>query len=58
MSLLDSEPRAASVVARKDATLLRIDRDNFYDLLYERKEIAGNVIALLVRRLREANLRK
>jgi CRP-like cAMP-binding protein len=52
MSLLDSEPRCASVVATTDVLLLRIGQQEFFDLLAERTEIARGVIALLTRRFR------
>ena len=55
MAVLDSEPRSASVTVLKDAVLLKIDRDDFRDILNERPEIALGVIKVLSRRLREAS---
>ncbi|MDP6356445.1 MAG: cyclic nucleotide-binding domain-containing protein [Planctomycetota bacterium] len=55
MSLLDAEPRSASVVAANDVKVLKIGQESFYDILYERTEIVQGVISLLIRRLREAN---
>jgi CRP-like cAMP-binding protein len=52
MSLLDSEPRSASVGAMTDLTLLKIARDDFNEILAEKAEIAQGVIKVLTRRLR------
>jgi CRP-like cAMP-binding protein len=55
MAVLDGEPRSASVTVMKDASLLKIGRDDFRDILNERPEIAMGVIKVLSRRLRETN---
>lgn len=52
MSLLDSEPRSASVSAVSDLTLLKIARDDFNEILAEKAEIAQGIIKVLTRRLR------
>ncbi len=52
MSLLDSEPRSASVNAVTDLTLLKITRDDFNEILAEKGEIAQGIIKVLTRRLR------
>lgn len=52
MSLLDSEPRSASVVALEDTLTLRVDQGPFFSLLAERPELARGLIAVLSRRLR------
>lgn len=57
MSLLDSEPRSASVIAEGDVTLMRIGQQDFYDVLYERKEIFQGIVTLLTGRLRVALLK-
>ncbi len=57
MSILDSEPRSASVTALTDLTLLRIQRDDFAEILAEKPEISRSIIKVLTRRLREANRR-
>jgi len=54
MSLLDSEPRSACVVAKTDVALLKIEQDDFYEMMTERPEVAQGVISVLTRRLREA----
>jgi CRP-like cAMP-binding protein len=53
MAVLDSEPRSASVTALEDSVVLKIDRDDFRDILVERPQIAMGVIKVLTRRLRE-----
>jgi CRP-like cAMP-binding protein len=54
MALLDPAPRSASVHAVSDVTLLRIDREDFAEIMAEKHEIAQGVIKVLVRRLRGA----
>ena len=53
MSLLDSEPRSATVVAEDDVITLRIDQAPFFELLAERDELSRGLIAVLSRRMRE-----
>lgn len=53
MSLLDSEPRSASVYAVTDVVLLKINQEDFYEMISERSEIAQGVIVVLTRRLRK-----
>ena len=55
MAVLDGEPRSASVTTVSDATLLKIGRDDFRDILTERPEIAMGVIKVLSNRLRATN---
>lgn len=57
MSLLDGEPRSASVRAETDLTLASLSVWNFRALLHEENEIVDRVIATLVARLREADHR-
>jgi CRP/FNR family cyclic AMP-dependent transcriptional regulator len=52
MSILDSEPRSASVIAVTDVVLLKINQEDFYEMISERPEIAQGVITMLTRRLR------
>ncbi len=52
MSLLDAEPRSASVVAAQPTLCLRLDREPFYELLAEHPELARGLISVLSRRLR------
>lgn len=57
MSILDAEPRSASVTALSELTLLKIQREDFGEILAEKPEISGGIIKVLTRRLREANRR-
>lgn len=57
MAILDSEPRSASVVARGAVRALRIEREDFYELMNEKAEIARGIIKVLTRRLRNTTAR-
>ncbi|MCC6810106.1 MAG: cyclic nucleotide-binding domain-containing protein [Deltaproteobacteria bacterium] len=57
MSILDSEPRSASVTALKELTALKIQREDFAEILAQKSEIAHGIIKVLTHRLREANKR-
>ena len=50
LSALDPEPRTASVTAREDTKLLRLDHDALFDMMAERVEVAHAIIRFLVRR--------
>ena len=54
MSLLDGEPRSATVTADTDMRLLVIVRRNFQALLRELPELTHSILAVLSRRLRRA----
>lgn len=54
MSLLDYEPRSASVTALTDCLLLRIGQRDFQRVLFTRAEVAQAIIRTLTRRLRKA----
>lgn len=54
MSLLDYEPRSASVTALTDCLLLRIGQRDFQRVLFTRAEVAQAIIGTLTRRLRKA----
>ena len=58
MAILDNEPRSASVVAPDAVTALRIDQEDFYQLMNEKSEISYGIIQYLIHRLREANKKK
>lgn len=53
MALLDNEPRSASATAVTDVVCLKIERDDFNEILAEKSEIAQGVIKVLTRRLRD-----
>ncbi len=55
MAILDSQPRSASVTAITHVKALKIEREDFYDILSERNEIAIGIIRILTRRLRQMN---
>jgi hypothetical protein len=55
LSLLDAEPRSATVTSLTDSVLFRIDQADFYDLMEERDEIMQNIIRMLCRRIRVQN---
>jgi CRP/FNR family transcriptional regulator, cyclic AMP receptor protein len=57
MSILDAEPRSASITALTELTLLKIQRDDFAEILAEKPEISQGILKVLTRRLREANRR-
>ncbi len=54
MSLLDNEPRSASVTAMTDVVCLKVERDDFNEILAEKSEIAQGVIKVLTRRIRDS----
>jgi CRP/FNR family transcriptional regulator, cyclic AMP receptor protein len=53
MAILDSEPRSATVRASTQVAALKIEREDFYDLMTEKQEIAQGIIKVLTRRLRQ-----
>jgi CRP-like cAMP-binding protein len=54
MSLLDGEPRSATVVAESSVRLLVIRRQSFHALLDKSPGIARGILVTLCRRVREA----
>jgi CRP/FNR family transcriptional regulator/CRP/FNR family cyclic AMP-dependent transcriptional regulator len=52
MSLLDGEPRSASVSARTPVKVLSVWRPNFRPLLHEHPSIAEHLLTVLSRRIR------
>ena len=55
MSLIDGEPRSASVRTVSDAKLLVIPRDSFLSLIRKSPEISMGLLSDLCKRLRKAN---
>src|SRR3954454_16195723 len=51
-ALFDPEPMAVTARTIEDPRLLRIGRDEFYDLLSDNSEITASIFAMLVRRFR------
>ena len=55
LSLLDAEPRSASVTALEDSVLLRIDQAAFYEIMADRTEVTREIMKILCKRLRSQN---
>ena len=55
MAVLDGAPRSADAAVFDEAVLLRISSEEFYEALAEDPRLMQNVIAVLTRRLRDAN---
>lgn len=51
-ALLDDEPRVASATAVEETGLLRIDREDFIDLMADNVQIVQGVLKRVVKRLR------
>jgi CRP-like cAMP-binding protein len=51
-ALLDEEPRVATASVEEDTRLLRVDRDDFMELLADRSEITQGVFKTIVGRMR------
>lgn len=47
LAALDPEPRAASVEAVEDCTLLRLDGESLYDLMTGNKEVTRGIVRVL-----------
>lgn len=47
LAALDPEPRAASVQALEDCTLLRLDGESLYDLMSGNKEVTRGIVQVL-----------
>jgi CRP-like cAMP-binding protein len=52
MSLLDGEPRSATITATTDLRLLRVDRLHFWRLMEETPELMRRILTVLSRRIR------
>ncbi len=51
-ALLDEEPRVASATSLAETRLLRIDREDFIDLMADHVQIVQGVLKRVVKRLR------
>jgi CRP-like cAMP-binding protein len=56
LSVLDPEPRSASVTAVDDTLLFRIGQEALYELMADRPSVAHNIIRFLCRRFRESTV--
>jgi CRP-like cAMP-binding protein len=52
MSLVDGEPRSASIVATTDVRMLVVDYSHFWRLLDETPELMRRILTILSRRVR------
>jgi|SRR5437764_11747203 CRP-like cAMP-binding protein len=52
-ALFDPEPLPVTAKALDDVRLLKIGRDDFYDLLSDNMEITASIFTILVRRFRQ-----
>jgi CRP-like cAMP-binding protein len=52
-ALFDPEPLHVTAKAVEDSRLLRIGREDFYDLLSDNMEITASIFSMLVRRFRQ-----
>ena len=52
-ALFDPDPLPVTAKALDDVRLLRIGRDDFYDLLSDNMEITASIFTILVRRFRQ-----
>lgn len=55
-SLIDEETRSASVTADVPSDLLKLSHDDFFKILFEKKEIISGVLKVLVNRMRNMNM--
>lgn len=55
MSLLDMEPRSATIIAEEDCDLLSLQRDDFTRALNDDPGMSASLIQVLADRLRKAN---
>ena len=51
-ALLDNEPMVVTATVVENSRVLKIDRDDFYDLLADHSEITQSMFQVLVRRIR------
>lgn len=56
MSLLDPQPRSASVTAMADTRLFRLNQELFSELVADRVEVVRGIIRVMARRLRAVQL--
>jgi signal-transduction protein with cAMP-binding, CBS, and nucleotidyltransferase domain len=55
MSLLENQPRSASVIAATETTVLRINKENFLKMIAEQPALALNIMTVLSGRIRYLN---
>ncbi len=57
MALIDSQPRSADIIAKDDVLVLKMESDDFLEILKQREEVALGVIKVLTGRIRELNMK-
>lgn len=55
LSVIDTQPTSAYVVAKSDCRLLGIDKDRWWEMFHRAPEIAINLMGLLAKRIRATN---
>src|SRR5262245_49116166 len=55
MAVLDGAPRSASATALEDTQMVKVDREQFLELMRSSPEISQRIVRLLLARIREAN---
>jgi hypothetical protein len=55
LALLDAEPRSATAVARGAVVALRLDQDEFFEMMEDCPEVLRNILRVLCQRLRRQN---
>ncbi|MCP4551539.1 MAG: cyclic nucleotide-binding domain-containing protein [Bacteroidetes bacterium] len=54
-SLIDEETRSASVTAEESCDLLKLSQEDFFNIIFEKKEITKGVLRVLINRMRSMN---
>lgn len=52
-ALFDDEPRVATATCLEDSRLLKIDKEDFFDLLADHVEITQSILKVMAKRLRK-----
>jgi CRP-like cAMP-binding protein len=55
LSLLETEVRSADAVTTSESLLLRIDQDDFFELIGDRAEVMRAILVTLAQRIRRQN---
>lgn len=55
VSLLDTEPRSASVTAIADTVVFSLEQEDFYKILQKHRDVAQGIIKILIARFRKQN---
>jgi hypothetical protein len=53
MALLDGSPRSASATVVEETLLLKINRENFYEIMMSRHDVLKGVLKMMTERIRE-----